>query len=601
MDLKSEKKSKPRQLKNSLCRFFSYSSNRTKSKKENRKASRWGFLYLKKLFLQRFFIFLLIFVWLFFGWLHVQEVHAATLPTLRPVTPDGTNDGDAVNENDSIIDLYASIDDDPDSSDTADYVNNDARTSASVFLNLTDMPLDFFSMDSLHIDFYLNAPSLSFVDDTCTLDAQVYQSDELTTLTDSVQLATEITGAGYYSLDFSSVIAGNKDIWDGARLKLSWTYVQNASPDDGEVYTAAVELDGAYTTPILDQNHYRWRDDSTLLNTTGGWLEDEDVIATSSIGDVTRLRVEIANTGDAAAIGTQYLLEYATSTSGSWYTVPTTTVSSPFEMVDSFQYADGASTTVSFLTATGTFATGTAVEDPSNKTAAFDLTNNYYTEFEYAIEATVNVQDLTTYYFRLTNNSTTTNFLYTVYPKFALNLPTDLTVDIVDAGGISVTNASTTMEAVDFSFPYQIATGTLGVSDQKIRVENRTTNSQWDLTIAANSSTAFWDGANDDYDFNDPTADAGDGADNDSLGGQMTIDALGSALGGTCSTTDITKGSSASFSEGTTSSITLLTAGSSADTDCYWDLTDVSASQTIPAEQSASDYNIDMILTVTAI
>lgn len=178
-----------------------------------------------------------------------------------------------------------------------------------------------------------------------------------------------------------------------------------------------------------------------------------------------------------------------------------------------------------------------------------------------------------------------------------------LTVDIVDAAGDPVASPSIAMGDVTFSFSYQTANGTLGISTQKIRVENTTANSEWTLTIAADTGpTAFWDGAASDYDFNDPTANAGDGADADSLGGQMTVNASIGTLGGTCSVTDINIGSSTSFSEGATNSVTLLTAGASADTGCYWDLTGVSISQTIPAEQpAASDYTIDMTLTVTAI
>ena len=176
-----------------------------------------------------------------------------------------------------------------------------------------------------------------------------------------------------------------------------------------------------------------------------------------------------------------------------------------------------------------------------------------------------------------------------------------LTVDIVDDGGSSVASPSITMNAVTFSFDYQTATGILGISTEKIRVENTTASPQWSLAIAAeNGSTAFWDGTISDYDFNDPTASAGDGGDSDSIGGQMTINASGGTLGGTCSVTDITKGSSASFSEGVTDSITLLTAGSSADTSCYWDFTGINISQTIPAEQPADNASINMILTVTA-
>ena len=176
-----------------------------------------------------------------------------------------------------------------------------------------------------------------------------------------------------------------------------------------------------------------------------------------------------------------------------------------------------------------------------------------------------------------------------------------LTTDIVDAAGDPVASPSIAMSAANFSFDHQTASGTFGVSAEKIRVENTTAAPAWTLAIAADSgTTAFWDGAASDYDFNDPTANAEDGADTDSLGGQMTINASIGTLGGTCSATDITKGSSASFSEGSTDSITLLTAGASADTSCYWDLTGVSISQTVPAEQPADNYSINITLTVTA-
>lgn len=178
-----------------------------------------------------------------------------------------------------------------------------------------------------------------------------------------------------------------------------------------------------------------------------------------------------------------------------------------------------------------------------------------------------------------------------------------LTVDIVDDNGDSVSSPSISMGAITFSFSYQSANGTFGISTEKIRVDNTTQSPQWTLSIAADSgSTAFWDGTINDYDFNDPTANAGDGADDDSLGGQMTINASAGTLTpqGGCSNTGITLGSSASFSEGVTDSITLLSAGSSADTNCYWDFTGIGISQTVPAEQNADNYSIDMTLTIVA-
>jgi hypothetical protein len=178
----------------------------------------------------------------------------------------------------------------------------------------------------------------------------------------------------------------------------------------------------------------------------------------------------------------------------------------------------------------------------------------------------------------------------------------ELTSDIVDSGGSSVSSPSLSMTTSTVSFSYQTATGTLGVASQKVRVSNTTSNPEWTLAIAA-TSTAFWDGASADYDFNDPTAEAGDGSDDDVLGGQMTIDPSGGTITpeGGCSDTGISLHSSGSFNEGVTNSITLVTAADTADTSCYWDFTGIDVSQTIPAEQAVDSYSIDMVITVTAV
>jgi len=178
-----------------------------------------------------------------------------------------------------------------------------------------------------------------------------------------------------------------------------------------------------------------------------------------------------------------------------------------------------------------------------------------------------------------------------------------LTVDIVNALGISVSAPSINFNPINFSFDYQTTTGLFGTTSEKIRVDNPTANPQWSLSIAASSPTSFWSGTSTDYDFNDPTANAVDGGDTDVLGGQMTINpSVGTITPkGGCTNTGLTLGSSNSFSEGVMDSITLLTAGATTETGCYWDLTDISISQTIPAEQSADIYSIDMTLSIIAI
>ena len=214
------------------------------------------------------------------------------------------------------------------------------------------------------------------------------------------------------------------------------------------------------------------------------------------------------------------------------------------------------------------------------------------------------LDESTTYYWRVRHqdmegdwSSWSTETSFTTLSSGALS------VDIVDSGGTTVSSPSMSMDSTEFSFSSQTATGTFGTSSEKIRVENTTAGDVWTLSLAASATTDVWDSAGTDYDFNDPTASAGDGADSDSVGGQMTIDPSSITISpeGGCTTDNISAGSSTAFSEGVTDSITIAAADTGADTGCYWDITDIDISQTIPAEQPvASDYNIDMVLSIVA-
>jgi hypothetical protein len=183
-----------------------------------------------------------------------------------------------------------------------------------------------------------------------------------------------------------------------------------------------------------------------------------------------------------------------------------------------------------------------------------------------------------------------------------------LTTDIVNASYVPVGSPTMAMSNATFSFACQTITGSFGTASQQIYVNNNNgANNGWTLTLAAQATTNIWDSAGTDYDFNDPTSSGcADGADaGDSVGGQMTVNPSVATLAigqcGSCSTANISKGSSAAFNEGVTNTITLLTATAASDDVGDWTLQGVSISQKIPAEQpAASDYDINMVLTVTA-
>ncbi|MCY4577302.1 MAG: hypothetical protein OXB96_02650 [Candidatus Kaiserbacteria bacterium] len=185
---------------------------------------------------------------------------------------------------------------------------------------------------------------------------------------------------------------------------------------------------------------------------------------------------------------------------------------------------------------------------------------------------------------------------------------TSLAVSIVDGSGTDVISPAVTFSSTDRNDTCTTVTGKLGTATQKIQVNNPgAADGGWVLSIAAAATTDTWTSSTDSnkkFDFNDPGGSGcTDGSDTDGFGGQLSIDASGSTLTGLDSvvTTGISKGSSGSFSEGSTDSIALLTAASSSADFGKWDLTDVSLSQEIPASQAAAnDYSLSMVLTVTA-
>ena len=180
-----------------------------------------------------------------------------------------------------------------------------------------------------------------------------------------------------------------------------------------------------------------------------------------------------------------------------------------------------------------------------------------------------------------------------------------LSVDITDDSGTTVATPTVTMSGVTSGFGDQTTTGTLGVSGQRIAVFNPTDTETWSVTIAATTgATAVWQGATYSFDFNEPTPVAGDGS--------LTVDpsvgtaekavinpADGSFSSLTASPTGITLGTSDVFEQGTTDSITVFTAGATADDYAVHTLTGVSLSQNVPSGQEADTYTLDLTLTVS--
>lgn len=188
-----------------------------------------------------------------------------------------------------------------------------------------------------------------------------------------------------------------------------------------------------------------------------------------------------------------------------------------------------------------------------------------------------------------------------------------LTTDIRDASRVTVDSPAVAFSATTFSFNCLTGdsrpTGTFGSNAERIYVDNPgAANGGWNLTLAATGGTTdSWDnaGVTQQYDFNDAGGSGcTDGGDGDSLAGQLSVDpSVGSLTAdcGSCGTGNITLGSSSAYDEGTTDSITLISAAAASDDIGRWYLTGVGMAQTIPAEQPNDSYSVNMTLTVTSI
>lgn len=184
-------------------------------------------------------------------------------------------------------------------------------------------------------------------------------------------------------------------------------------------------------------------------------------------------------------------------------------------------------------------------------------------------------------------------------------LPIELSADIVDASNVSVSSPSVAFPAKTFDFSCQSSVGTLGVTAQQLRVVNTTSNALWSLKVAATNPTDTWkdSGGTNLYDFNDPSGSGcTDGADTDSVGGQLSVDPSAATVtaDSSCSSTGVTKGTAAAFSEGATDSITLLSGTATAELNCMWNTTGITMTQKIPAEAHNTSYSLGLTITLTA-
>ncbi|MBI4200878.1 MAG: hypothetical protein HY531_01145 [Chloroflexi bacterium] len=157
----------------------------------------------------------------------------------------------------------------------------------------------------------------------------------------------------------------------------------------------------------LCSDHYRVGKDDPLTAMT--WYAAVDTPVTALPKNTNfRVRFQLSNNGDTNTTWTPRL-EWS-STSGSGYAaVPITSGAAPFFVVDTAQFANGATiATASFYlgSGTGTAQAGIAYDTQNPAGASIILNAASYAEVEFSVQANNNASDGASYFFRLTDNGT---------------------------------------------------------------------------------------------------------------------------------------------------------------------------------------------------
>jgi len=493
----------------------------------------------------------------------------------------------------------------------SDYISGLAGRSGVIYQNMSTIS-GAFNTNTVTVWVYHNdgANGEIFV--------QLVNDNETTTYSSRTAL-TRTSSNAWHSVTFSGLALTQTQL---DQLSISLEVEKNGGGATATANVYEVYADVVYTStppppPTLEQSAYRLFQDQSSTN-VGAPLAAQDIGATlNAAGDAFRLRmtIHIGTTGIAIS-GKIFKLQFVDRGTGSCASPSGGTPATYTDITGTTAIAWENNPSVS----DGDALTGNA-NDPVHSThttrnQTYEEANNFTNSqssiaagedgmWDFALNDNT-APSATTYCFRAVESTGTLLNTYTVYPQITTGNGV-LSADIVDALGASVTNPAFAMSSTGYLFTCDTTTTTIGDSSQRIEISNFTGTASWNVTVAATSgNTSIWDSGTNTYDYNDPSGTptgCGDGGDTDTVGGQLTLDpsvATSTPRSG-CTNTGISLGSSAAFNEGATDAITLISASSSAETSCSWQLTEVNASQTIPSDQASGSYSINLTITATAI
>lgn len=526
---------------------------------------------------------------------------------------DPNSDGSTASWSSTAANYFSTVDEairQPTTPNTSDYISGEAGKSGTIFLRLSEVTA--FSTTQVKIWLYHNGGS----------NAQI---------TVSLYDVNEATSYGSLNLPVRSV-----NTWDEATftgLNLTQTQHNNlvvalsVSKNGGgkadfanvfALYADATYSDTAPSPPSFQQSGFRIFNSINSTNVGSPLAGINSNAVLNAGGDAFRVRLLLHLSGSSVAPNDQlFKLQYVARGNG--------TCQSPSGGTPA-NYTDvTGSTLIAYSNLTSGVSDGDAItpnaNDPNHSShpllyqsveEANNFTNNQSgisvgedAMWDFSLRDN-NAPSATTYCLRAVHTDGSPIASYSEYPQITTGNGV-LLADIVDAAGTPVAAPVFSFLSSGYRYICEPSTGQLGSASQNINVTNNTGTASWSITIAATAgNTALWSSGTDNFDYNDPSgtpAGCNDGADADTVAGQLTIDPSSGTLTprAGCNNTGIALGSPSSFAQGVTDSITIANANSSAELSCSWGFTDIPLFQQVPADQVDGTYNINFTITATAV
>ena len=288
-----------------------------------------------------------------------------------------------------------------------------------------------------------------------------------------IGLSSSVAFCGYIVLDVdSSAVNG-----DTINIEIADPSVDVVVTSSSVGPSTSVSPTGSTTIagPIRTQTHYHWRNDNGsevgATSATGG---NEDTIVEAVPKESTRrLRLQVSNEGTVTTGATQYRLEYGTKVTScslvSWTDVGA--AGGAFDMATSSNITDGNTTNITG-TSTGeitdensVFVGTGALRETSSLSGSITLSTTQFTELEYAIEATSDAGDGTTYCFRVTDSGSDLE-AYTNYAELTTREKQDF---FIQRGTETITGTSTILVAgVDYVAPSATSSAFVRITNSQL-------------------------------------------------------------------------------------------------------------------------------------